>query len=147
MSVPTSLRLLFALFIASSVPAFAANRVLTLTGPAVARPGAPVRVMVTASTDAGDGEQIWFFHSEFSTDGGTTWTPVYAEKVGTSASRPVDFKAGAKGTIALVRAKMAFRNGKAGDVDYTGTPIDWNGSWNKWATPPAKIFTVKVTAD
>jgi hypothetical protein len=139
-------RLAFVLLIASSVPALAATRALTLAGPAVVRPGGDVRVMVTASTDAGDGEQIWFFHSEFSTDGGKTWTPVYAEKVGTSASRPVDFKAGAEGTTALVRAKMAFRSGKAGDVDYTGAPIIWDESWNKWATPPAKVLSIKVTA-
>jgi hypothetical protein len=146
MKVSLFVRSVVALFVFSSVSAFAVNRVLTQAGPTAVRPGAPVRVTVTASTDANDGEQIWFFHSEFSTDGGKNWTPVYAEKVGTSATRPVDFKAGAEGTTALVRSKMAFRSGKAGDVDYTGAPIAWDGSWNKWATPPAKIFTIKVTA-
>lgn len=133
------------LFVLGVVPAFAVNRVLTMTAPTVVRPGAPIHVMVTASTDANDGEGIGFFHSEYSTDGGRTWHPVYAEKVGSSATRPVDFTAGADGTTALVRSRMAFRGGKAGDVDYTGRAIAWDATWGQWATPQAKVVAISVT--
>jgi hypothetical protein len=146
MTISTPARHWFALFILSVIPAFAANRVLMISAPAAVRPGAPVHVMVTASTDANDGEDIGFFHSEYSVDGGRTWLPVYAEKVGASATRPVDFKAGADGTRMLVRSRMAFRGGKAGDVDYTGGRILWDDTWARWATPPAKVVTIVVTA-
>ena len=131
-----------------AVSAFAATpkRVLTLTGPTAVRPGGDIQVMVTASTDATDGEEIAFHQAEYSRDGGKTWTPVYAEKVGRSASRPIDFKAGADGTQALVRARIAFRGGKAGDVDFSGAPIVWSGSWDGWASPPAKVISITVTS-
>ncbi len=90
--------------------------------------------------------RLGFFQPEYSTDGGKTWVPVYAEKVGRSATRAIDFQAGAVGSKAVVRARMAFRGGKAGDVDYTGTQIAWGGSWGKWANPPAKSVTITVTA-
>jgi hypothetical protein len=140
-------RFLLPLLMLSAATALAAGpgRVLSLTGPSVVRPGSDIQVMVTASTDATDGEEIWFFHAEFSTDNGKSWTPVYSEKLGRSASRPVNFKVGADGTTALVRARIAFRGGKAGDVDYSGGPIVWDGSWGKWATPPAKAVSITVT--
>ena len=140
-------RLLLPWLVMSAVTAFAAGpaRTLSLTGPAVARPGSDIQVMVTASTDATDGEEIGFFHAEFSADNGKSWTPVYLEKLGRSASRPVNFQAGADGTSALVRARIAFRGGKAGDVDYSGGSIVWDGSWGKWSTPPAKIISIPVT--
>src|SRR5688572_5096017 len=123
-------RLLLPLLLASAATAFAAapNRVLGLAGPAVVKPGSGVTVVVTVSTDATDGEEIGFFHAEFSTDNGKSWTPVYLEKLGRSASRPVNFQAGADGTTSLVRVRIAFRGGKAGDVDYSGAPIAWEGS-------------------
>ncbi len=130
----------------AAVPAFAANRTLVITAPPSVRPGDSIHVTVTASTDATDGEQISFFQSEYSTDGGKSWVPVYAEKVGRSATRAFDFPAGAEGSRALVRARMAFRGGKAGDVDFAGTQIAWGGSWGKWETPPAKQASIKVTA-
>jgi hypothetical protein len=145
MSIPTPARQWLVLFILSAIPAFATNRALTIAAPTVVRPGDSVHVMVTASTDASDGEEIGFFHSEYSIDGGKTWLPVYAEKVGRSATRPVDFKAGADGTKALVRSRMAFRGGAAGDVDYAGGRIAWDDTWAKWATPPAKVITINVT--
>lgn len=131
-----------------AVSAFAAapRRVLGFAGPTVVRPGADVQIMVNASTDAADGEQIGFLHAEYSIDGGKTWTPVYAEKLGGAISRPINFKVGADGTEALVRARIAFRGGKAGDVDYSGAPIVWEGSWSAWATPPAKVTRITVTA-
>ncbi len=140
-------RLLAALFIlVGAGSAVAVTRTLTLTAPATVKPGAAVQVIVAAGTDAADGEQIGFFHSEYSTDGGKTWMPVYAEKVGRSFTQRIDFKAGAEETKALVRSHIAFRGGKAGDVDYAGSPIAWDGSWSKWEAPPAKQIMIDVTA-
>jgi len=139
-----SLRALPLLLALLAVPAFATNRILTIDAPATVRAGSDVHVTIMASTDATDGEQIWFFHPEYSIDGGKTWVPVYAEKVGRSATRTVDFVAGAAGSTALVRARMAFRGGKAGDVDVTGAPIAWGGAWGKWEAPTAKQVTVKI---
>jgi hypothetical protein len=135
-----------ALILAGAGSAMAATRTLTFTAPPTVQPGAAVQVLVTASTDAADGEQIGFFHSEYSTDGGKTWVPVYAEKMGPAATRQIDFKAGAEGTRIIVRSHIAFRGGKAGDVDYNGAPIVWSGSWDKWEAPPAKYLTISVTA-
>lgn len=66
--------------------------------------------------------------------------------MGPAATRTVDFTAGAEGTKILVRSHIAFRGGKAGDVDYTGAPIAWDGSWDKWQAPPAKYLKISVTA-
>lgn len=137
-------RTLLTLLVLTAIPAFAANRTLAITAPATVKAGSYVRVSVSASTDAGDAEQIGFFHSEYSLDGGKTWTPVYAEKVGRSATRPLDFKAGAEGTKVLVRARIAFRGGKAGDVDFAGKPIAWGGTWGTWETPPARQVSINV---
>ena len=139
-------RLLLSVLALAAVPAFAVNRTLVITAPATARPGDSVHVDVTASTDASDGEQIAFFHPEYSIDGGKTWTPVYAEKVGRATTRGFDFSAGAEGSKALVRVRIAFRGGKAGDVDFAGKPIAWGGSWGKWETPPAKHASISITS-
>lgn len=134
------------LVLAGTGSAMAATRTLTLTAPATVKPGVVVQVLVAASTDATDGEQIGFFHTEYSTDGGKAWVPVYAEKVGPAATRTLELKAGAEGSKIIVRAHIAFRGGQAGDVDYTGAPIEWEGSWDKWQAPPAKHLTIRVTA-
>jgi len=129
-----------------ALPAFAVDRVLTITAPATAAPGTDVHVEITAGTTARDGEQIGFLQAEYSADGGKTWVPVYAEMVGTDSTRAVNFRTGRAGTPAVVRVRAAFRGGKAGDVDFTGKPIVWGESWGKWATPPAKQVTIPVAA-
>ena len=139
-------RLLVTVLALAAVSAWATNRSVVITAPTTARPGESVHVTIAASTDATDGEQIGFFHPEYSVDGGKSWITVYAEKVGRAATRAVDFQAGAEGTKALVRVRIAFRGGKAGDVDFTGAPIAWGGSWGTWATPPAKHASISVTA-
>ncbi len=131
-------------FCLCALPVFAVERSLTLEAPAKVSPGANIHVVVSASTAAADGEQIGFFQAEYSSDGGKTWTPVYAEKVGRSHSRAIDFRAGAAGSTAMVRARMAYRGGKSGDVDFAGKPLDWGGTWTKWSTPPAKSVTIEV---
>ena len=149
MTIPTRFTRLLALafILAGAGSALAVNRTHTLTAPATVKPGTTVQVIVAASTDAGDDEQIGFFHSQYSTDGGKTWTAVYDEKVGQTAIRPFELKAGAEGTKIIVRSHIAFRGGKAGDVDYTGAPIAWAGSWDKFQAPPAKYLTIRVTAN
>jgi hypothetical protein len=138
--------ILFLLSLLTVVPALAVTRTLSLTAPATAKPGSNIHVEVAASTDAADAEQIGFLHAEYSADGGKTWVPVYAENLGRKGMKGVDIPAGAEGTKALVRARVAFRGGKAGDVDFSGAPIQWGSSWGKWETPPAKSATISVTA-
>lgn len=128
------------------VPAWAVTRTLAITAPATAKPGTNIRVEIAVATDAADAEQVGFLHAEYSADGGLTWVPVYAEKLGRKAVKPVNIEAGAEGSKALVRVRAAFRGGKAGDVDFAGAAIAWDGSWSKWQSPPARIVTINVTA-
>ena len=142
---PLCLRLLATLLILAAVPAFAANREVTITAPAEVKPGTGFQAVVTASTDAGGGEQIGFLHIEYSVDGGKTWTShCYEEKVGNSATRTVDLLAGIRGAKIIVRTRVAFRGGKAGDVDYLGGPIQWNETWEKWLSPSARVRIIYV---
>lgn len=128
-----------------AIPAFGVERILTIKAPDAAPPGTDVHVEITASTGARDGEQIGFFQAEYSVDNGKNWVPVYAEKLGPAATRSVNFRTGMLGTQALVRVRVAFRGGKAGDVDFAGKPIAWSGSWGTWETPPARQATITVT--
>jgi hypothetical protein len=138
-------RLLASVFLLTAVTAFAAKRTVTINAPTQVATGTKQLVTVIASTDAADGEKIGFFHAEFSIDGGKTWTGfTFDQKLGVSATRSVTIPVGATGTQTKVRVLIAFRGGKAGDVDFTGAPIQWDGSWAKWQSPPAKIATIEV---
>ncbi|MDB6114145.1 MAG: hypothetical protein JWQ62_1090 [Lacunisphaera sp.] len=143
---PFPLRFLCLALALAAIPALAAQRTLTVAAPDKVSPNSPIHVEVAATTDATDAEQIGFFQPEYSNDGGTTWTPAYGEKMGKSAKRGLDFQSGAEGSKAMVRVRVAFRGGKAGDVDFSGKPIAWGGSWGKWETPPAKAVTIPITA-
>ena len=128
-----------------AVPAYAVNRTVTITAPAEAPAGSTVAVTISASTDAKDGEQIGFLHSEYSTDGGKTWTQmIYLMQSGVAESRPASFAVGAPGEKSLIRVRVAFRGGKAGDVDYMGHAIQWADSWEKWRAPAAKFAVIYV---
>jgi len=128
----------------TAIPAFAVTRSVVINAPATAAAGSSVHVTVAVSTDAADAEQIGFLHAEYSSDNGKTWQTSYAEKVGRVATRAIDFKVGPAGTKALVRVRIAFRGGKAGDVDFSGAPIKWGGSWGTWETPPSKHAAINV---
>lgn len=129
-----------------AVPAYAVNRAVTITAPAEAAAGSTVSVVVSASTNAADGEQIGFLHSEYSTDGGKTWTQmVYLMESGPSAAREASFPVGAKGDKCIIRARVAFRGGRAKDVDVTGKAVEWNGTWEKWRAPCTKYAVIYVT--
>lgn len=128
--------------------ALAATRSLSLSAPASVSTGAGITIEVSADTTAGGGERIGFLHGEYSTDGGRTWKGFYYENnIGPSETRRLDLKAGAAGSTVQVRARVAFRDGLAGDVDYRGAAIRWHETWGKWREPPAKSVTITVTAE
>lgn len=135
-------------FVAASlfaVPAQAVERVLKVQAPVKAPAHQPVKVVVRASTDAGAGEQIGFLHVEYSNDGGKTWAGLcFEQNQGAATSRTLSVTAGDAGTATLVRARVAYRGGAAGDVDYTGAAIKWQDTWNNWAEPPARVVKVEV---
>ena len=144
---PKRLCLLLAVMALAAVPGLAVNRVVRISVPASAAAGSKLTIPVLASTDAGGGEHIGFFHAEFSTDGGKTWTAIcYEEKAGPKATRFARLIAGGAGSKILVRVRIAFRGGAAGDVDYKGAAIDWTIAWENWQVPPAKIATISVVA-
>ncbi|MBI3887058.1 MAG: hypothetical protein HY302_15220 [Opitutae bacterium] len=126
---------------------FAANRVVKIAAPETAAPGVELKVPVTVSTDAGAGEQIGFFHADVSTDGGKTWTGFcYAQDVGARSAQVATFVPGPAGSECIIRVRVAFRGGEAGDVDFEGKKIDWSGSWENWKSPPAKYAIIPVVA-
>lgn len=129
------------------IPALAVERVVRIDAPATAPAGSKVTASVLARTDAGNGEQIGFFHAEYSVDGGKTWTGFcYEEKARHTATRVVTFTVGAAGSKALVRGRIAFRGGLAGDVDFNGAAIKWKDTWESWDSPPAKSSMILVRA-
>jgi len=133
------------LLLGLTLPVAAVERVVRIEAPATAAAADQITVTVHARTDAGDGEQIGFFHAEYSVDGGRTWTGYcYEEKAGRTATRAVTFTLGAAGSKALVRARIAFRGGLAGDVDFNGAAIKWKDTWESWGSPPAKSSTILV---
>lgn len=138
-------RLLLSCLALAAVSVFAVDRTLTVTAPVEAGAGETVHVTLTARTAGDGGEKIGFLHAEYSTDGGTTWTSFcYEQDAGPVSNRTADFKVGAAGTKTIMRARAAFRGGRAGDVDFKGAPIQWDGSWAKWQTPPAQFAIVYV---
>ena len=141
-----NLHRIFPFLLVAALPMRAAvNRAISIQAPAEAGAGSTVSVTVHASTDASDGEQIGLFHAEYSIDDGMTWTQFgHAEKSGAELSRIFSFAVNAKGGRAIVRVRVAFRGGVAGDVDYQGGAIQWGDSWQKWRWPPAKYAIISV---
>ena len=131
---------------AGAVSAHAVERSLTITAPASVPADQEVAVTIEASTDAA-GEQVGFLQVEFSIDGGKTWKAVcYLQNSGQRVLQPAQLKPGPSGSEIELRARAAFRDGLAGDVDYRGAAIMWEGNWKVWKTPPAKNVVIQVTA-
>jgi hypothetical protein len=129
----------------AALPARAFDRGIFIVAPAEVRPGGAAQITVSAFTDATDGEQIGFLHSEYSVDGGKTWVGIsFQESAGTMFERTVHVTAGPAGSKIFVRLKVAFRGGKAGDVDYRSQPVDWDGRWSRWLAPPARVAVIYV---
>lgn len=123
----------------------AVERTLLLDAPPVVKAGSDVTVAISASTDAGQGERIGFFHVESSRDDGQTWTALcFLENIGASKTQTITLPSGKPRSIIRVRARVAFRDGLAGDVDYTGAAIRWTETWEMWREPPAKSVTITV---
>lgn len=128
-----------------AVPARATIRSITITAPTEVAAGSNVSVVISAHTDGDLAEEIGFLHAEYSVDGGKTWVAIfYAQNAGSEANREVTFQASATGVKFLIRVRGAFRGGKAGDVDVTGQPIQWNESWEKWRAPCTKFAVIYV---
>ena len=121
----------------------AVNRTISIQAPSEAAAGSVVSVVFHASTDTNDGEQIGFLHADYSIDEGKTWTPFcYVVGSGAELSRKGSFAVNAKGGKAIIRVRVAFRGGVAGDVDYKGGAIQWNDSWAKWRSPTTKYAII-----
>ena len=136
---------LLAVSLLLSLSSQAADRVLQIVAPKTAKAESTAHATVMASTKGGGTEQIGFLQVEYSVDGGETWTVVcYDENVGAQASRAFDMKVGESGGEAIVRARVAFRGGAAGDVDVEGNAIKWDTTWGAWDTPPARRTAIAV---
>ena len=131
-----------------AVSAGAVERSVVVEAPEAVAPGAPVVVVLIASTDAGQGERIGMFQADFSVDGGRTWEGLcYLDNIGPDTRQERTIKAGPAGTAVKVRLRVAFRDGLAGDVDYHGAAIRWHAEWAEWQDPPARVVTIAVKAN
>lgn len=123
----------------------AAERKLAIEAPSLVDPGSHLVITIAAAADAGQGERVGFLHAEASSDAGKTWTPlVYMDKAGEAVNHTVTLPVTAGTREVLVRARVAFRGGLAGDVDFRGAAIRWEGSWKDWGEPPGQSVVVAV---
>ncbi|HKB56603.1 MAG TPA: hypothetical protein VKC51_03355 [Lacunisphaera sp.] len=138
--------LLLGVLLATLGQASAVERILRIETPASIHEGQALAITISASTDAGKGEQVGFLQAEASLDDGKTWTAIcYLQKCGPRVAQNASLKPGPAGTTVKLRVRAAYRDGLAGDVDYSGAAIQWNGSWNDWAVPPGKLARIVVT--
>jgi hypothetical protein len=139
--------LLAGLFLMAAVRGAAVERRLQIEAPAAVAAGQTLAVVFLASTDAGRGEQVGFLQAEMSLDGGKTWTPVcYLVNLGASAAHAESLKPGPAGSTVRLRVRAAFRDGLAGDVDFSGAAIRWHENWADWMEPPSRLLTIPVKA-
>ncbi|HVU16311.1 MAG TPA: hypothetical protein VHD32_05280 [Candidatus Didemnitutus sp.] len=121
------------------------ERELQISAPSHVRAGAQFEISVHVATRVGGGEQIGFFHGEFSADGGKNWTGFsYDQGLGPETTRHATLTAGPAASRVLIRVRIAFRDGAAGDVDYSGAAIRWSATWEHWDEPPARSAVVLV---
>lgn len=121
----------------------AAERNLQLVAPTDVPAGGAASVVISASTNY-TGEHVAFVHVEYSIDAGKTWQVLFYETdLGETFSRRADFGVTPTKGKAILRARAAFRS-STGDVDYAGTPIQWDGTWAQWRTPPTRFAIIYV---
>lgn len=122
----------------------AVERRLEITAPAEVSAGTTVSVVVAAATDAGGGERIGFFQVEFRPAEDAEWIPLaYVDNIGTEHRQEFALTAERDGVL-RVRARVAFRDGLAGDVDQSGAAIRWHDTWADWREPAARHAAVWV---
>jgi hypothetical protein len=139
--------LLVTLLIGAGIGVAAETRTVAIIAPTEVTPGSEFTVIARAHTSFGEGEQVGFFQLEASLDGARTWVPMaYLDNRGGAVNETITLKAGAHGSNIRVRLRVAFRDGLAGDVDYTGAAIRWDQSWEQWRDPPAKSVVIRVVA-
>jgi hypothetical protein len=137
--------LVAAVLLGSLLSASAVERELKIVAPVAIRAGKDLQVTISANTNAGNGEQVGFLQADSSIDGGTTWVALcYLQNSGPQVAQEVTLNTKPTTTGVQLRARVAFRDGLAGDVDFNGAAIRWQGSWNAWEAPPAKMVSVKV---
>jgi hypothetical protein len=121
------------------------ERTLRIEAPEAVTSGRDFAVTISASTDAGQGEQVGFLQAEYSLDQGRTWTAIcYLDKAGARVVQPASLKPGPAGSVVLLRVRAAYRDGLAGDVDHTGAAIRWHEQWAHWVEPAALHAQVAV---
>lgn len=131
----------------TALPLRAVERYLRIEAVPTAKPGQNFRATVLAGTDAGGGEQVGMFQVDISLDDGKTWTGArYLDGLGAKTTQGIDIPIGPTTSPVRLRVRVAFRGGKAGDVDFRGAAIRWQESWAKWEEPPAQSVVIKVVA-
>jgi hypothetical protein len=139
--------LLLGSLLLTALPLQAVERYLRIEAVPTANPGQNFRATVLAGTDAGGGEQVGMFQADISLDDGKTWTGArYLDGLGASTTQGIDIPIGPTTSPVRLRVRVAFRGGKAGDVDFRGAAIRWQESWAKWEEPPAQSVVIKVVA-
>lgn len=127
-----------------ATPAQAVERSIVIEAPRHVLEGQDLRVVVSASTDAGSGERIGFFHVEYSREADSEWVPLaYLDNIREAHRQEFTLPSDVPGKV-YVRARVAFRDGLAGDVDRAGAAIRWQGAWADWREPTACHATIQV---
>lgn len=136
---------MFMLMMLGMPGALAVERTLEIAAPATVASGQTFTVVVSASTIGAEGERIGFFQVDALMAGESDWTPLcYLDNIETSHRQEISLTAGKAGGQIKVRARIAFRDGFAGDVDYTGAALRWNDTWGNWDEPPAKSVIIAI---
>lgn len=122
----------------------AVERSLVIEAPRQVAVGAPLQIVISASTNAGSGERIGFFHVEFSREPDGEWVPLaYMDNIGETQRQEFTLPSDKRGEV-RVRARVAFRDGLAGDVDRSGAAMRWHSAWAKWQEPTACYAIILV---
>lgn len=136
----------FVLLAAGIVPerVQAVERSILIEAPQNVLMGQPLRVVVSASTNAGNGERIGFFQVEYSRETDSEWVPLaYLDNIGETHHQEFILPSDVQGKLS-VRARVAFRDGLAGDVDRAGAAIRWRNAWAEWREPTACLAVIDV---
>lgn len=122
----------------------AVERSLTIEAPERGVAGQTVQVVVAAATSAGHGERIGFFQVEAKLAEDAEWTPLaYLDNLGPGHRQEFAI-APVRGGELRLRARVAFRDGLAGDVDQSGAAIRWKDRWAHWREPTARHAVIRI---